>query len=236
MFKIDTEELKQLKSDLKEFAIKAYPFATKSMLNRTAFEGRELIQADMRRRFIARNKFTVNSVRVETAKGLNVNHQESVVGSIAPYMEDQEFGGTRVKRGKHGVAIPTTVASGEGRGAQPRRRVATSRSRKRNITLSKIRVKAKSKGQEAHARVKHAAETGERFVFLDLPKHPGIYKVTGGKKKPKIDLIHDMSRKSVSIPRTGIILTATRAVEKKMPEFYREAIIFQLKRRGLFKD
>ena len=235
MFKVDMEEIKQMESDLETFTKRAYPIASKTMLNNTAFEARERIQAGIRKKFIIRNKFTVGSVRVEKARGNRVKDHEAVVGSVAPYMEDQEFGGTKVKRGKHGVSIPTTSASGEGRGTRPRRRVATSRSKKRNITLSKIRVKAKSKGAEAHARVMHAAENKQRFVFLDLSKHPGIYKVTGGKKNPKIDLVHDMSRKSVQIPRTGIILTATRAVEKTMPEKYRKALIFQMKRHDLFK-
>ena len=236
MFKVDTEAIKQMESDLKEFAIKAYPFATKATLNKAAFEGRERIQAGMRKKFIIRNKFTMNSVRVEKARGNVVKHQESVVGSVAPYMEDQEFGATVTKSGKHGVPIATTTASGEGRGAQPRRRVASSSRRKSKIKLSKARVNAKSKGQEALIRVKIAASEGRRFVFLDLPKHPGIYRVSGGKRKPKIDQVHDMSKQSVRVPRTGIVLTATRAVEKQMPEMFHEALIFQMKRHDLFKD
>lgn len=234
MFKVDTEAIKQMESDLKEFAIKAYPFATKATLNKAAFEGRERIQAGMRKKFIIRNKFTLNSIRVEKARGSIVKNHEAVVGSVAPYMDDQEFGATKTKRGKHGVAIPTTVASGEGRGTRPRRRVARGANKKRNIRLTKARVKAKSRNQEIRASVLHAAATKKRFVFLRMSKHPGIYKVTGGKKRPKIDLVHDMSKKSVRIPRTGIVLAATRAVERSMPEMYHKALVFQMKRHDLF--
>ncbi len=236
MIKVDTEELKQLESDLQEFAEKAFPFATRNTVNTAAFEARERIQAGMRKKMVMRNTFTIKSVQVEKARTLRVKDQEAVVGSTAPYMEDQEFGATKAKRGKHGVAIPTSVASGEGRGTQPRRRVARRANKKASIRLSKIRVKAKSKGQEANIRVKHAAATGKKFVFLDLPKHPGIYKVSGGKRRPKIDLVHDMSRKSIRIPRTPTFAPATFAVQKRMPSIYLDSIIFQLKRQGLFKD
>ena len=235
MFKVDIEKIKQMESDLETFTKRAYPIASKTMLNNTAFEVRERIQAAIRKKFIIRNKFTMNSIRVEKAKGNRVKGHESVVGSTAPYMEDQEFGATVVKRGKHGVPIPTTVASGEGRGARPRRRVARGPNKMTKIRLAKIRIEAKNRAHRGRLMIQHAAEKKKRFVFLDFPKHPGIYKVTGGKKNPKINLIHDMSRKSIRVPRTGMFLTATRAVEKRMPEMYVEALTFQMKFHDLFK-
>ena len=37
MFTMNDEDIKQLESDLKTFAIRAYPFATKNTVNRAAF-------------------------------------------------------------------------------------------------------------------------------------------------------------------------------------------------------
>lgn len=235
MITVDDKDLKQLESDLKTFAIRAYPFATKATLNRSAFDAQKRVRALIRNKMITRNKFTMKSIQVEQAKTLRVSDQEAVVGSIASYMEDQEFGGTKTKGGKVGVAIATTSASGEGRGVQPRRRLPRRPNKKSAIKLSKNRFRVKSKKQEIFLRVRQAAKTGRKFIFLDLQKHPGIYRVAGGKRKPKINLVHDMSRKSVRIPARPTFAPATRSTEKQMPRFYKEAVTFQLKRHNLFK-
>ena len=236
MITVDTDRLKQFESDLKTFAERAYPFATKFTVNSAAFEARARVQAGMRKNMILRNKFTLNSVRVETTRTLKVSRQEAVMGTVAPYMEDQEFGATKTKGGKVGVSIPTTTASGEGRGAQPRRRVARGANKQSKIRLRHSQVKATTKKQAIFIKIKLAAESGIKYTFLDFEHHPGIYKITGGKKRPKINLIHDMSKKSVRIPRLPIFAPATIATQKRIPSIYEQALIFQLKRRGLFKD
>ena len=235
MIKINDEELKQFESDLKTFASRAYPFATKATVNRAAFEARKVAQGNVREKMITRNKFSVGSIRVETTRTLNVSRQEATVGSIAGYMADQEFGTTKTKRGKQGVSIPTSVSSGEGEGAQPRQRLPRVPNRLANIRLSRKSPKARSRKQENFLRIQNAVKTGRKFIFLDLRRHPGIYKVTGGKRNPSIKLMHDMSKKSVTIPRNPWLAPAVRTVEERVPQFYKEALIFQLKRRNLFK-
>ena len=234
-FKINTDDIKQLESDLKTFKERAYPFATKATVNKAAFSTRERVQARIDRKLITRNKFTRGSIRVEQAKTLRVSAQEAVVGSVAPYMDEQEFGGTKTKAGKVGVPIATTTASGEGRNAQPRRRLARGPNRQKRIKLSKVRIKA-SRQQSAPIKIHEAAASGQKYIFLSTGRHPGIYKVTGGKRRPKLNLIWDMSKASVSIPRNPIFAPSTRETEKQLPEFYRAALIFQLRRHGLFKD
>ena len=235
MIKINDEEIKQFESDLKTFASRAYPFATKSTINRAAFETRKEWQGNIREEMVERNKFTVGSIRVEMARTLNVSRQAATAGSIAPYMEVQEFGGTKTKRGKQGVSIPTSVSSGEGEGSQPRQRLPRVPNRLANIRLSRKSPRARSRKQENFLRIQNAVKTGRKFIFLDLQRHPGIYKVTGGARNPKIKLMHDMSKKSVSIPRNPTLAPAVRTVEERVPQFYKEALVFQLKRQGLFR-
>ena len=235
MFKIDTEEIKQLESDLKTFKERAYPFATKNTVNQAAFKTQKRMKIFMHNNMILRNKFSESSIRVETTKTLRVSAQAAVVGSIAPYMENQEFGATIIKKGKHGVPIPTSEASGEGRGVKTRRKVVPRSRSLRSIKLNKSKIRTKSKKQENFIRIQQAIASGRKFVFLDLQKHPGIYRMSGGKKAPKINLIHDMSRKSVSIPKNPTLLPATRVTQKELPSIYRKSLIFQLKRHKLFK-
>lgn len=235
MLSIDDDKIKQFESDLKTFAARAYPFATKSTLNSAAFEARSAMQGNIRRQMVTRNKFTEKSVRVETVRGLNVGRQFAIVGSIAPYMETQEFGGTKRKGGKTGTPIPTTAASGEGEGMRPRRRpVPRSRALGR-ISLRNNKIKAVSRKQKNFLKVKLTAKSGRKFVFLDLDKHPGIYRVTGGVRRPQVKLMWDMSKESVVIPRNPTLQPAVRRAERRLPKLYEEALVFQLKRQGLFK-
>lgn len=232
---IDDDKIKQFESDLKTFAARAYPFATKNTLDTAAFSAKEGAVANTRNQMITRNKFTENSWGVEKVRGLNVSRQYSLVGSTAPYMERQEFGGVVRKRGKTGTPIPTTSASGEGEGVQPRQR-AVPRSRALGlITLRGGRTKAFSKKQKNFLKVKFTAKSGRKFVFLDLQKHPGIYRVEGGVKNTEIKLMWDMSKESVIIPRNPVLAPAFEDAKRVMPFIYEQALIFQLKRQGLFK-
>lgn len=235
MLTIQDDQIKQFESDLKTFAARAYPFATKETLNTTALSAREGYVANARNQMTLRNKFTESSLRVVKVRGLNVSRQFAVVGSTAPYMEQQEFGGTKRKGGKTGVPIPTTMASGEGEGVLPRRRPVPRARSLGQITLRNNKLKAMSKKQKNIVKVKLAAKSGRKFVFLDTPKHPGIYRVTGGVKNTDVKLMWDMSKESVVIPRNPMLAPAVKDAERIMPFVYKEALEFQLKRQGLFK-
>lgn len=235
MLTMDDENIKRFENDLRTFKGRAYPFATKQTINNAAFHAMREYRKEAGKDMVLRNRFTVQSIRVEPARTLNVNRQEAVTGSIAPYMEDQEFGATVSKRGKVGVPIPTSVASGEGEGAQPRRRVVP-RSRKLGaIRLRNEGLKARSKKQKNYLKIKFAAKSGHKFVFLDLQKHPGIYRVTGGVRRSQIKLIYDMSKSSTPIPRNPMLAPSVKTTEKLIPTFYQYALVNQLKRHGLFK-
>ena len=235
MLTLQDDKIKQFESDLKTFASRAYPFATKNTLNQAAFSAREGYIANARGSMQLRTKFTERSIRVETVRGLNVGRQRAIVGSTADYMEDQEFGKTIRKSGKTGVPIATTVASGEGEGVQPRRRIVPRSRRLSNIALRNKGVKALSKGQKNFIKVKETAKSGRKFVFLDTRNHPGIYRVTGGVRRPKVKLVWDMSKESVVIPRNPMLAPAVEDAKRVMPFLYEQALIFQMKRQGLFK-
>ena len=235
MLKIDDDPIKQFESDLKTFASRAYPFATKNTLNGAAFDARKRYVSNAKDSMTLRTKFTERSMRVEPVRGLNVSRQRSVVGSIAPYMDEQEFGGIKRKTGKTGVPIATSVASGEGEGVRPRRRLVPRSRKLSNIALRNKGIKALSKKQKNFLKVKETAKSGRKFVFLDVRRHPGIYRVTGGVRRPQVKLVWDMSKESVVIPRNPMLAPAVRETERIMPELYRDSLIFQLKRQNLFR-
>jgi hypothetical protein len=233
MIKIDTKEIKQYERDLKTFADRAYPYATRHTVNTGAFKARELAQGNVRSDMVLRNRFTVGSIRVDKARTLAVSRQAATVGSIADYMETQEFGGIEQSSSGKGVAITTSYSAGQ-RGQRPRTRLPRRGNRMIDIHLQKRRKKGTSKAQQNFIAIREAATSGTKFLYLDLGRRRGIFKVVGGKRKPKINMVYDLTRSSVVIPKNPWLSPAVRDTEKFIPGIYKDALVFQLQRNKLF--
>lgn len=235
MFDITTRDVRRMENDLKAFQHKALPFATRNTLNQAAFtamrEARQNVGDDM----IERNRYTRQSIRVEQARTLAISRQAATVGSIADYMADQEFGATHVKTGKEGVAIPTSYSAGQGRDAQPRTRLPRKPNKMANIQLRNRSKKGASRKQQNLIAVKTAAANGHKYVFLDLGRRKGIFKVTGGKRRPKVQMVHDLTRQSVTIPRNPWLFPAVERTKPQVQRLYADSLRFQLRRHSLFR-
>lgn len=228
---IQVKELKRFQKDLKTFSEKEFAIINGMALNQTAFEVAKKYKQITKRRMTLRNKFTLGSIRFQKVKGFK--NQFSEAGSIAPYMEDQEFGHTKTKKGKKGIGLPTTTASNESLGARPRKRVVPRSKRRGSIRLVRNKVRAKSRRQHVVATIKAAAgQRGNTFVYLPTlgTMTQGIYRIAGSKKKPKIRLIYDLSRTSIKIPRSPGLVPAVDNVRRKMPLFYQKAFRMRLKK------
>lgn len=229
MFELDDRDVKRYAADLKTFARRAYPFATKATVNRAAFETRKGYQEGMRDDLTLRNKWTERSVRVDQAKTLIVSRQEAIVGSMADYMATQEFGGTVKGKGKH-QPIATSYSAGLGQNTRPRTKLPRKPNQLKNIQLKRRGQGTAGRNARNAAAIREAAGSGNKFVFLDLGRRQGIFRVLGGKRRPYIRMVWDLSSKSVRVPRKPLLLPATRATEKQIPQYYGEAALFQLKR------
>lgn len=243
MFSVKDKKIKRMEKDLKLFAKRALPFATKATLNGLAFDTRKTAQKTIKRRMVNRNKFTLNSVRVDQAKTLNINQQRAIVGSIAEYMDEQEFGGTKTRKGKQGTPIPTSYAAGLSQNAQPRTKLARKPNKLQSIQLKRNRSKGNNK-QELIRKVQNAVDTGNRFIFHDFRgnKKSGIYRIVGGKKNTKkgwpkgarMRMVWDMSQQSVNIPKRPWLKPSVRRATSKTQRLYEKALIFQLRRNNIF--
>ncbi len=234
MITINSSEIKQFESDLLTFKKRAYPFATKATVNKAAFVGRTIAQSIVRGKMTQRNKFTQQSIRVQQTRTLIVSRQEALLGSVADYMADQEFGTVLFSNGRAGRPIATPYASGEQ--SLPRRRLPRKANKMANIRLPRGKRPGANRKAKNRAAILMAAQgNGRRYVFLDMGRRSGIYKVLGGKRKPRIRKVWDMSRRSVRIPARPWLLPATTKASKEMPHYYRDALVFQLKRHGIFR-
>lgn len=229
MLSFDDRQIKRLTADLKTFADKAYPFATRNTLNVAAFDTQNVARVKVRQRMILRNTNTIRSIQVEKATGLRVNDQMALVGSTEEYMEQQEFGSIREAK-----PITTSYSAGQ-MGREPRTRLARPKNKMANIRLRSSRKKGKSRRQRNLIAIREAAKSGRSFVYLELQRTKGIFKVVGGKKNPKIRMVHDMSRKTVVVPRNPWLRPAVQVVEKRIHVIHRKSLEFQAKRHGLFE-
>jgi len=235
MIGLDDKDIWKYERDLRKFADKAFPFATRNTINRGAFTAQKKAKENVREQMTLRNRFTERTIQVVPEKTeLNISRQEARVGSTADYMEDQEFGHIKRKGGKDGVPIATGYSAGQ-QGQQPRSRLPRKANKLQNIQLSKRRGrKGASKMQANMIKVKQAAESGQKYVFLDLRRGPGIFKVLGGKRRPRIKMVWDLSRQSVVIPKNPWLKPAVDETQPLMPGFYRDSLEFQARRNGLF--
>jgi len=233
MFTMQSTELKRLERFLVATRSRAFPFATKATLNSAAFDTRKRTVKNIGDKLVERNKFTRNSIRVEKTTTLIIEKQESRAGSIAPYFPTTEEGGVKRKKSKRGIPIPTTTATGEAEDAQPRTRLPKGANKLSRIQLRHKRYKAKNRRQRNIIAIREAQKTKRRYIYLDLGRRQGIFRVGGGKRNPKIKMVYDLSSKSVVIPPHPTLQPAYEQTKKRLPIIYARAVRFQLKRAGL---
>lgn len=224
----NTPGLALLRTQLLSVARRGVQHAGRNALNATAFEVREEWQRQIAEAMVLRNKWTQRSIRVTKARGTNLALMHAVVGSVADYMRIQEFGGTETKSGRHGVPIPTTVASGEGRGASVRRRLVRRPNRLPNVQLAPR--PGKTRKQRNAAAIDQAIRSGRKHVFLELDRRKGLFLLAGGKRSRRVELIWDLSRPSVRIPATRTLGASMAKAPDIAAPLVRKALVEQLER------
>jgi len=230
MFTADMQNYKILEERLKAFSEKAIPFATRQTINDLAFAASSKAKENIRKEFVLRNKFTEKSIRVTTTRERTISAQRSVVGSVVAYMEEQEFGGTTTKRGKFGVPIPTSYSAGLSESAKPRSKMIRKPNKMSSISISNKNRAFKSKKQAAKVSVIEAVKRGRKYIFMELDRTKGLFKITGGKNKPKIKMVYDLTRTSIKTKARPWLRPASQEVIKNFSKIYIKNLEYQLKR------
>ena len=223
MFQVNDKDVKKLERKLRDINERAIPFATRATINEMAFGSQALARTEIQAKMTLRNKYTVSSVRVDQARGLNIASQVAKMGSIADYMDEQEFGGSKGRKSGRAVGIPTSFAAGQ-RGARPRTRLP-----RKAFQMAQIMLRRGGK-RGANAKQQNAINIATSlggFTYLDLGKRKGIFKID---KKGRPTMVHDLSRASVRIPATKWMKPSVDAIINRRGEFYAKALNFQLSR------
>ena len=237
--KLDLSQIKEFEADLRVFAKSALPYAVKDTLNKAAYEGQFRARNNITSRMINRNKWTENSVKANRAHGNDIDGMESRVGSLNPYMKDQEEGGGRSE--SNGVPIARGAASGQ-IGASVRDKAVRQGNRLSNIILES-RERTRHKRRPFIPLVRYALKSGKRFFYHEFDNgKKGIFRVVGGTRRTssgfpvgaKIRTVYDMSHKTVKVKATHWLSDAVESTRKDMPKMYWHSLAQQLQRRGLF--
>jgi hypothetical protein len=222
-----TIDAKQALKDLRRFREKAIPYAIRNALNRSAFHARAEWKTEVRNEFTLRNRYTEQSILVDRATGKSVSGMVAVVGSKAAYMDEQEHGATVRGGGKH-KAIPGPVAAGLPPGGK---RTKLVRGANKLSALRVSRPVGKNPRQRNAVALAMARRRGERVALLERPRGgKGLFRLTGGKKKPQTRLLWDLSRSSVTVKPTPTLQRTLTRIQPRLVEIHRDAIVEQLRR------
>lgn len=226
---VDSSDIIRFVKRLDALNKRGAPHAMRESLNTLAFATRKQWQREIRSELTLRNRWTVNSIRVEKARGSNIGTMEATVGSVAKYMRRTEEGETLKTRGKHGVSVPTGYASGE-EGATPPQRLPTKPHRMPSIQLT--RRGTGSRKQRNAVAIRKATQAGGRkkFVFLETEKKKGIFKIMGRGKRSTIKMVWDLSSRALKKKPFPTLQPALRKINPKAPRIYAAALSKQVRR------
>lgn len=212
--KADFQEIKKLENFLDKFNRTSIKYATRNTLNTLAFDVRKQAQGFIQDNFINRNKWTVNSVQVNMAKGFNIDNMQSEAGSTQGYMEMQEVGGrAKPKTGKH-LPIPTQAA----RTANQRNRLVSRANKLNNIVLRDKRKLSfiDNKRQRAVGIIYNAKLNNYKHFYLDLGNTKGIFTL----KNDKLRMVYNLEYINRQIKATKWLSKSSDKVANNALDIY----------------
>lgn len=224
--RVDLRGFEKLSRDLKTFAKRGVPYAIRDALNGSAFAVQKEWKSGVRQSFTLRNRYTEQSIRVDKAKGTNVGSMQSVTGTIADYMDDQEFGASTTG------PVPGPAAAGNAPGSNKRTRLTRSAFRFGGVGVSRPTAKPLGKRRQNAIALAIAVRKGERFALLNriTSKGKGIFEVKGGKRGAKTKLIWSLKKGSMKVKPTPTLTKALAMSTGHMNKAINDAFIGQLKR------
>lgn len=245
MISIDPRQFKTLERELTRLSTRAIPVATRNFVNEAARDIRDRAKIVVKEKMTLRNRWTINSIRaVTTREHRSLSRIKASAGSLQEYMLDQEFGGIKRKSGSEGVRIATGFSAGQ-EGARPRTKLPRKANKIHNIKLSNRRA-PRNRKQRNMVMVHQAVREGKRFIFMDLGKRKGIFRVVGGRKRKtanedhrvkgaKVKMIHDLTRPFVRIPPNPWLKPSSEASQRRFPRMWRRQLLRQISREKAFR-
>lgn len=249
MFDVDTASIAELESELKFFRKKAYPFATRGLVNGLAVSTQRKARRDIKKKFVTRTPYTWRNVNTTLdRRELRVDKQAAHAGMLADYMKSQEFGATyddktgQFEKDSGRVAIPRPLAAGQQNTRPTRTKAVIPKLRRGQLKVKRMKQRVANKGQRnLPGVVRHALKNKQRIIYHKWKNgHAGIYQIRGqfdGKTRGtlrgiKLVEIYDLSKKRVDIKPNPTLEPASlwASDPKRRDKIFRKELIRQLKR------
>jgi hypothetical protein len=240
MISVDVSQIDKVVADLGKFAKRAMPHAVRNATNELAFKARKVWVSTIEEKMVLRNRYTLRSIRVDKAKGVDIERMQAVLGSGLKYMAAQEEGASHQLRNRH--AIPTGASAGQ-RGARPRTKQVRRPNQLSAIDLSR-RLHTGSRAQRNAANIRMARKAGKKVVYLESAAgHKGLFRMNGGRARGKhgrfagssaqlssVTMLWETGKSSRPVPANPTLGPTVQKVSGGGPEVFLEALIDQAKR------
>jgi hypothetical protein len=231
--KLDTDMFKRDARKAHLTHEKALPEAVRYTLNELAVKTYQKTRRDLKKTFTIRNTWTARNMAFEKVptSQTNIDFMESHAGSRLKYMEEQQEGVQQAAKGRHGVPLPTTVASNEGQSQKRRKKVI-----RRNY-LNRLRV-AKGLYRKASRLARRPSQVLSIVTALARKQRKKVvfFKASSGKKGlflidgDRLPMLYDLSEKRVVSKPRPWLTDATDAVSPMVHKLYGKALYFNLRK------
>ena len=198
---VDTKDIQLLAAKLNKVQVK---YAVLNTLNDIAMLADTAQRKALDREFILRNRYTLGSLRVTKARLSNL---QSEAGSIQGYLAKQDSGGTKVGKGGSGANVPTNFASNLPEGGERDKpvvfgkRLNNLKSFARQLAPPANTSKSSPRKQASAMARRILKATGKKYIYSDQLGKTGIYAL--GKGEDWLKLVHDMSKKVITVRKTS---------------------------------
>lgn len=242
MLTIDADEVIKLTNKLEKVHRSALPSAIRNTLNNSAFEVKNQIPIQGKKKFITRNKGFLRSFStVDKASGFNVDSMMATAGinskkgsQVAEGLVSQEFGGV--------LNTSRLVPHDEARTSKSHMKRLRRKNWKKKINAHKAtrayRNHKGTKNSKFVAAVMSTAKSGKEFMILENGGTGMLYRVKGlksnvrrGKLSFRVEkLFYIKSNDTAQTKGKGFILASKMIAFKKVNEFYENNANYQLKK------
>lgn len=241
-FKIDNDEVIKLTVKLGKLNRGAIPNAVRNTLNNAAFETRNEIPNQGRKKFITRNKnFLKFMTTVDKANGFNLKSMVATVGidaskgkKTAEGLAAQEFGGN--------LYTSRLVPHNDARTSKSHNKRV-----KRKNWLNKLNAHNASGAYRAHkgtrsskfvSAVMSTAKAGKKYMILENRGTGILYEikslksnVRSGKTSFKVEKLYVLKKNSsANVKGVRFIRASKDVIIKKIPKYYKNNAEFQIKK------
>lgn len=231
-FHVETGMFKADERRLHLFSSVALPSAVKFTVDQLAAKTSNYAKAHLSKYFTLRNTWTKRSIRYEKSLPTkDISQIVSYAGSTAEYMAKQQLGFKEMASGKHGIPIPTAVASGEGQVSRRERPVLKQSYLKRLSVARGIynaaARRSKTPAQHFATAAALAREQGKKFMYWKSAStgREGLVSVSD---TSRADMVYNLSRKAITSNPREWLSTAGEAITPLLKRIYGSAIRFQL--------